>query len=229
MSEFRTGNPVKLLLLLLIALLVSCNQVQPGSEPATTKGITPFTLIPDTAGSAKLTYKLVVENSTIFVAADTELIPLKWELPPNDPEFALLFGAPPWKPTDAQPIYGTIENGSYFVQIEGMNQGVPCFLWFDIPVKYIVKGIFKPAPSCSFALTVSAVPRFSEATRGRDCPDLPGIDQYPVEILFISPPDQQVIFTGGALSQNVPMQEFTTLVLTLSDIVVAEATGCGGY
>lgn len=237
MNETGRRIPVIVCILVLAVLVVSCEQNLPagGGRDARSEELPPtlrpsWTPIPDDAGSAKLTYKMVVDQTPLFTAVDTEVIPLLWTLPPNDPDFALLFGPPPWKPTDSQPIYGTVDAGSFFVQVEGLRGGEPCFMWFDIPVKYIVKGMFRPYPSCSFSIKISAEPRPSEAIRGENCGSPPGfLEGYPAEILFFHPPQQTVSFPGGALTQTIEINEFAKLVLTLSDIVVAEATGCGGW
>ncbi|MBI9049104.1 MAG: hypothetical protein JEZ00_06785 [Anaerolineaceae bacterium] len=211
----------RLLFFIVIAFLsvvftVSCNGKK-GSQRSTEneQAAQPqMTWTPVTEGSATLHYHMVVINQPVFTAVQTDEIKLKWTFDPQNPK-------------TSQTILGGIDNGSYFVQIQGNREGAPCFAWFDVPVQLNVIGQYHPGPKCAFSISIEgkALPNTTE--RGQNCgTEADGvIAQYPAEVLFIPPPTKTIVFPTS-LSTSIPVNEWAILNLSLTDVIVSEDSGC---
>ena len=217
---FVSKKMFSLTLCLLICVLIagSCSgdkgsqQSVQQEQPTQQSSYTTFT--PVTEGSAKLNYQMVVDNPPVFTAAETDEIILHWKYNPE-------------KPKQLEALKGDLIYGSYFVQIEGTNNGEPCFSWFNIPVEISVFGIYKPEPDCSFSITIEAIPQKANIERGHNCGSVmdQSLAQYPADLLFIPPPANEIVLTG-TLSKTIPVNDVSTLTISLTDVVVNDASGC---
>ena len=195
---------------------VSCNGDQPTQTSSQESQPTKIFLTPTqpAAGSAKLYYQLVTKNPPFFTAVETDVIPLDWKFDPDHPK-------------EIQEMLTGNITGSFFVQIAANNEGQTCFFWFDIPVEIDVWGNYKPDPVCGFDISLITKAKPPVTVRGQNCGPAAEtlLKQYPAEVLFIPAPEK-VYAIPGDLTVTIPIDELTTITLTITDVVVPEATGC---
>ena len=215
---FVSKRMFSLILCLLICLLVtdSCSGEQDSQQSEQrdqpTQSFTTFT--PVAEGSAKLNYQMVVDNPPVYTATETDEIILHWKFDPENPK-------------QLEELKGDLIYGSYFVQIEGTSNGEPCYSWFDIPVEISVFGLYKPYPNCSFSVVIDATPQKNNIERGHNCGSVmdQSLAQYPADLLFIPPPSTEIVLSG-VLQKTIKINDVSTLTISLTDVVVNEASGC---
>ena len=139
----------------------------------------------------------------------------------TDETFTLNFAMDRSEPKAEVNMYGSGE-GVQMTRVSGTNAGATCYVYIKHTVDYDIKGLYKPA-SCTFAVQIDANLKNSEVV-GDECGGMMVLME--TEHFFFPPPTGLQPIPGSLLPVKLEPEKGVTIVLTLSDVVVPEFTGC---
>jgi len=114
-------------------------------------------------------------------------------------------------------------DGVQITRFSSLTPGGVCYTTIKHTASYDIKGLFKPS-SCSFEIRIDA--RVKDAQILSDeC--MGGVFEIPEPAAFFYPPPQGTLaISGGLQPVTLTPDPGVTIVITLSDVVVPESTGC---
>jgi hypothetical protein len=159
-------------------------------------------------GTATLRYQHTVDVEWLNASTD-EIFTLSFPIDKNDPKAVSLMLA--------------VGDGVQMTRFSSLTPGGVCYITIKHTASYDIKGLFKPS-SCSFEIKIEAKVKDAQILSD-ECTG--GGFQIPSPSAFFYPPPQDTLpISGGLQPVKLSPDPGVTVVITLSDVVVPESTGC---